>query len=98
MCYICKRIGHNVDIYHKLKAYNDEKRDLVGTEIAKLHEIKFENGVCCKLCAMPQETCYESVVLESRGKDKCLYKGIMREAIAAIMVISPDIVMEKMYA
>jgi hypothetical protein len=91
-------MGYNVDVYHKLEMCKDEKRELVSMEIAKLQEIKFTNGICCKLCAVPQETCYESMDFGGRGKEKCLYRGIVREAVAAIMVVGPDAVVEKMYA
>jgi hypothetical protein len=76
----------------------DEKRELVATEIAKLQEIKFANGVCCKLCAVPQETCYDTVIFSEQGKEECFYKGIVREAVAAMMVVSPDVIVEKIYA
>jgi hypothetical protein len=41
--------------------------------------------------------CYESRYLTKKGKQKCLHDGIVREAVAAIMVVGPDVV-KKMYA
>jgi hypothetical protein len=32
-----------------------------------------------------------------QGKEKWLYDRIVREAVAAMMVVGPDIVVEKMY-
>jgi hypothetical protein len=90
-------MGHNVNVYHKLKRCNNKKRDLVVTEIAKLYKIKFKNSVCYKLCAVPQETCDESAVFRRQGKDKCLYRGIVRKAVTAIIVVGLDAVVEKMY-
>ena len=54
-CPVCKRMGYDVDVYHKLETCNDKKCNLLATKIAKLQEIKFKNGVFCKLCAVPQE-------------------------------------------
>ena len=72
VCYTGKRVGHDVDVYHKLEMCKVGKRDLVATEIAKLQEIEFANGVCCKLCAVPRETCYDSMDVRGQGKEKCL--------------------------
>jgi hypothetical protein len=33
-----------------------------------------------------------------QGKEKCLYDGIVRKAVAAMMVVGPDAVVDKMYA
>jgi len=33
-----------------------------------------------------------------QGKEKCLYNRIVRGAVAAIMVISPNAIVKKMYA
>jgi hypothetical protein len=65
-------------VYHKLEVCKDEKRELVATEIAKLQEIKFANGVCCKLCAVPQETCYDSTDFRGQGKEGCFDSQTMR--------------------
>lgn len=67
-------------------------------EIAKLQEIKFAAGVSCQLCAVPQETCHDSRYFTRQGEERCLYDGVVREAVAAIMVAGPDVVVEKMYA
>jgi hypothetical protein len=92
-----KRVGHDVDPYYKLETCKDEKREVVAAEIVKLQAIKFTIGVCCPLCAVPQETCHDSMYFSGQGKEKCSYGGIVREAVAAMMVIGPDIVVEKMY-
>jgi hypothetical protein len=60
----------DVDAYHKLETCNDVKRE-VAVEIAKLQEIKFETGVCCQLCAVPQETCHDSRYFSRQGVEKC---------------------------
>lgn len=98
ICYVRKRVGHDVDACHKLVMCKEEKREVVAAEIAKLQEIRFATGVCCQLCAVPQETCHDSMYFSRQGKEKCLYDGIVREAIAAMMIVGPDIVVEKMYA
>jgi hypothetical protein len=36
ICYIRKRVGHDVDVYHKLETCKDENREVVVAEIAKL--------------------------------------------------------------
>ena len=33
-----------------------------------------------------------------QGREKCFYDGIVREAVAAMMVVGPDAVVDKMYA
>lgn len=66
-------------------------------EVTKLQDIKFSNGVCCKVCAVPVETCNDSMVFGQQGRGQCLYKGVVNEAVAAIMVVGPDVVVEKMY-
>jgi hypothetical protein len=98
ICYTRERVGHDVDVYHRLEMCKDEERELVAAEIAKVQDIKFTKGVCCNLCAVPQGTCYDSMDFEGKGKEKCLYRGIVREAVAAMIVVGPDIVVEKMYA
>lgn len=47
---------------------------------------------------MPQETCEDSISLSREGQEKCLYSGIIREAVASIIVIGLDLVLEKMFA
>ena len=97
ICYIRRRLGHDVNVYHTLEACRDEQREVITLEIAQLQEIKFTVGECCQTCAVPQETCSDSVYSSIQGAKKCLYNGIVREAVAAILVIGPDIVVEKMY-
>ena len=97
ICYIRRRLGHDVNAYHTLEACRDEQREVITLEIAQLQEIKFTVGECCQTCAVPQETCSDSVYSSIQGAKKCLYNGIVREAVAAILVIGPDIVVEKMY-
>ncbi|PVH75564.1 hypothetical protein DL98DRAFT_536476 [Cadophora sp. DSE1049] len=97
ICYSRKRAGYDVDTHHKLELCKDEKREVVATEIEKLQGIEFAEGVCCKLCAVPQETCEDSMYF-SQEEEKCLYDGVVREAVAAMMVVGPDAVVDKMYA
>jgi hypothetical protein len=52
VCYLRKRIGHDVNVYYKLKRCNNKKHNLVATKITKLYKIKFKNNMCYKLCAM----------------------------------------------
>jgi hypothetical protein len=98
ICHVRKMAGHDVNAAHKLQACMDENREIVSVEIAKLQEIKFAAGVSCQLCAVPQETCHDSMYFTRQGKERCLYSEIVREAVAAIMVVGPDAVVEKMYA
>ena len=70
---------------------------MVTSETAKLQEIKFTTDLCCQTCAVPRETCSNSVYFSIQGKKECLYSRIVQEAVAAIMVISPNMVVEKMY-
>jgi hypothetical protein len=85
-------------VYHDLGACKDEKRETVAAEIAKIQAIKFAAGVCCQVCAVPQETCDDTTYSSEQGKETCLYGGIVREAVAAIIVVGPDTVVRKMYA
>ncbi|KAH7369685.1 hypothetical protein BKA65DRAFT_470943 [Rhexocercosporidium sp. MPI-PUGE-AT-0058] len=88
--------GHDVNAYHTLEACQDEQREVITLEITQLQEIKFTVGECCQTCAVPQETRSDSVYSSIQGAKECLYDGVVREAVAAIMVIGPDIVVEKM--
>ena len=88
ICYIRQRAGCNVNSHHKLETCKDEKREVVSAEVEKLQGIKFAAGVYCKLCAVPQEVCEESMDFDRQSKGKCLYDGIVREAVVAIMVFS----------
>ncbi|KFZ24670.1 hypothetical protein V502_00854 [Pseudogymnoascus sp. VKM F-4520 (FW-2644)] len=98
ICHVRKMAGHDIDAAHKLETCIDEKREIVSLEIAKLQEIKFAVGVSCQLCAVPQETCHDSMYFTRQGEEKCLYDGVVREAVTAIMVAGPGVVVEKMYA
>jgi hypothetical protein len=97
ICYIRKHTGREVGIYHAVENCKDEKRDLVVAEMARLRNVKFERGLCCKSCFVPLELCNEGRYLMKDGKEKCLYEGIVHAAVAAMIVVSPDIVVEKMY-
>ena len=46
---------------------------------------------------MPQEVCEESIDFERQSKGKCLYDGIVREAVAAVMVVGLNAVVDKIY-
>lgn len=98
ICYLRQKAGCDVNSHHKLETCKDEKREVVAIEVEKLQGIKFAAGVCCKLCAVPQETCEESIDFGRQGKEKCLYNGIVREAVAAMMVVGPNAIVDKMYA
>jgi hypothetical protein len=98
ICLVQKRVGIDVDVYHDLGACKDEKREVVAVEIAKIQAIKFAKGVCCQVCAVPQETCHDTMYSSELGKQTCLYGGIVREAVAAIIVVGPDTIVRKMYA
>jgi hypothetical protein len=99
VCYTRKGEDHEADVYHGLETCKDARRDLVAMEIAKLQEIKFVTGVCCSSCAVPRETCNDaSWLYREDNEEACLYRGIVREAVAAMMVVGPDIVVQKMYA
>ncbi|OBT39611.1 hypothetical protein VE00_10743 [Pseudogymnoascus sp. WSF 3629] len=87
--------GHDIDAAHKLETCINEKREIVSLEIAKLQEIKFAAGMSCQLCAVPQETCHDSMYFTRQSEGRCLYDGVVREAVAAIMVAGPDVVVEK---
>lgn len=97
ICYTRKRTEQEVDIYYTIENCKDEKRDQVVTEIVRLRNVKFERGLCCKSCVVPLELCNESRYPTKNGKEKCLYDGIVYEAVAAMMVVGPVIVLEKMY-
>jgi len=47
---------------------------------------------------MLQEMYYNIVIFKGQGKKECFYGGIVRKTVAAIMVVGPDIVVEKMFA
>jgi len=96
ICYIRQKTGHNVDIYHELGICKDKQRDLVVTEIGKLRKIEFAQKICCKFCAVPREKCKDSMYYNQQAKEKCLYKGIVREAVATIITVGPDTVVDKM--
>ena len=98
ICHIRQRAGNDVDTHHKLESCKDEKRKVVAAKVEKLQGIKFAAGVCCKFCAVPQETCEESMDFGRQGEEKCLHDGIVREAVAAMMVVGPNAVVDKMYA
>jgi hypothetical protein len=99
ICHVRKMAGHDIDAAHKLETCINEKREIVSLEIAKLQEIKFAAGMNCQLCAVPQETCHDnSMYFTRQSEGRCLYDGVVREAVAAIMVAGPDVVVEKMYA
>jgi hypothetical protein len=96
--YTLKRIGGcDINIYHELGKCQHGKQGLVAMEVTKLQGIKFSNGVCCKVCAVPVETCNGSMIFGEQGRGECFYKGVVHEAVAAIMVVGPDTVVEKMY-
>ncbi|KAF4634280.1 hypothetical protein G7Y89_g3826 [Cudoniella acicularis] len=97
ICHIRRRVGHDVNAFHKPETCWDEQREVVTAEVAKLQEIEFTTGMCCQMCAVPQETCCDSAYSSALGKKECLYGGIVREAVAAMIVVGPDIVVEKMY-
>jgi hypothetical protein len=46
---------------------------------------------------VPQEVCEESMDFDRQSKGKCLYDRIVREAVAAVMVVGPNAVVDKMY-
>jgi len=93
-----QRAGYNVNLYHKLETCKDKKREVVSAEGKKLQAIKFAAGVCCKLSAAPQEMCEEGMDFDRQSKGKCLYDGIVYEAVVAIMVVGHNTVVDKMYA
>jgi hypothetical protein len=95
--YTRKSIGRDVNIYYIIENCKDEKRDLVVTETARLRNVKFERGLCCKLCFVLQEMCYESRYLTKKGKQKCLHDGIVCKAVVAIIVVRLDVVVKKIY-
>jgi hypothetical protein len=47
---------------------------------------------------MPQETYEDAISFSPESQEKCLYNGIIREAIASIMVIGPDLILKKIFA
>lgn len=98
ICYTLKKMGTaDIDTYHDLEACQDEKRDLVLMEVARLHKIEFASDLCCKVCAVPIETCNEHRAYRMGDKTQCLYKGALQAAVAAITIAGPDVVVQKMY-
>ena len=96
--YIGQRAGYNINLYHKLETWEDKKREVVAAEVEKLQAIKFAASVCCKLCAVLQEMCEESIDFDRQSKGKCLYEGIVYEAVVAIIVVSRNAIVNKIYA
>jgi hypothetical protein len=98
VCYTLKKMGTaDIDTYHDLEACQDEKRDLVLVEVAMLHKIEFASDLCCKVCAVPIETCNEHRAYRMGDRTQCLYKGALQAAVAAIIIAGPDVVVQKMY-
>jgi hypothetical protein len=98
VCYTLKKMGTvDIDTYHGLEACQDEKRDLVLMEVARLYKIEFASELCCKVCAVPIATCNEHRAYRVGDNTQCLYKGALQEAVAAIMTAGPDVVVQKMY-
>jgi hypothetical protein len=75
----------------------DKKCEVVATEIEELQGIKFAEGLYCKLCTVLQEMCEDSIYFSQEDKEKCLYGRIICEAVAAIIVIGSDTVVDKIY-
>jgi hypothetical protein len=47
---------------------------------------------------VPQETYKNTISLSPEGQEKCLYNRIIREAVVFIIVIGPDLILEKIFA
>jgi hypothetical protein len=69
----------------------------VVKEIARLRNVKFKRGLYYKSCFVLLELYNEGKYPMKDSKEKCLYKGIVHAAIVAMIVVGPDIVVEKMY-
>jgi hypothetical protein len=98
ICYTRHTAGREVGVYHTIEDCKDESRALVVTGIARLRDVKFEKALCCESCSVPREMCQESRYLSSQFGRGCPYKGIVHEAVVAIMIVGPDAVVQKMYS
>jgi hypothetical protein len=84
-------------VYYILEYCKDKQHDLVITEIEKLQGIKFTIGLYYKIYIILQETYKNAISLSPENQEKYLYNKIIRETIVSIIIISPDLVFEKIF-
>jgi len=79
-------MGHReIDASHSLEECTDPSRAIVSEESRVLMELKLASGTGCRKCALTSNDCYN-----------CVYQGVIHGAIAAIMIIGPEPVIDKM--
>ncbi len=108
LCYVQQHMGCKVDTAHTLDKCRDGLQALVIQEVVVLEGIQFEQYGSCHHCGVAQQICMRWEERKDRQGPgcfqeaiggQCQYSGIVRPAIAAIMIAGPyEVVEEGVYS
>ena len=95
-CYVRRVVDIGVDFRHTLDECPEQEQALVVEEVKALEGIRFQAYSGCYECGVAQQICtrWDEVREGTRKFERvdggvCQYRGVVRDAVAAIMIAGP---------